>query len=78
MQATLRQTIKAAIDAHKRQQLALAHAQVCTGCGGELEYTTRGCKRCFDRKRRRAHRDDPSYRALEQLRQKQRRRAISA
>jgi hypothetical protein len=56
MTSTDRQRVREAIDQHARarRQTFVDHGElnVCNGCGGDTDHETRGCKRCFDRKRR--------------------------
>ena len=70
MNAALRHQIRQAIDQQARARINTAHHHVCTGCGGELHGTTRGCKRCYDRKRRRERRQDPAFNEAENARQR--------
>jgi hypothetical protein len=60
-----RQRIKAAVDAHKRDELAEAPRlgrMGCAGCGAHRDNNTIGCKRCWERHRQRARWKDPGYR----------------
>lgn len=56
MRAAVRQHLKQAVDAHKRAQIAVAHATSqpprCPACNADQDTYVQGCRACYDRKRR--------------------------
>lgn len=78
MNADLRQRVRQAIDKQARERMAAfadaGELLTCIRCGGDRTHTTRGCKACWDRARRRRVRDNPVMREQEQAKQRKYRR----
>ena len=70
MTNTLRQQIRAAIDARARELrqrfIDAGELAVCSNCGADQDMRTPGCKTCGDRHRKWRMREDPTY--LERMR----------
>jgi hypothetical protein len=76
-----RSRIRAAVDAHKRHELAEAPnlgRMGCAGCGAHRDNNTIGCKRCWERHRQRQLREDPGFRKLQSQARTLRARAARA
>ena len=70
----IRQAIDAAVRARRQRLIEAGELRVCSACGPDVENSTPGCKRCWDRHRAYKRYADPEWRERYRVAKNERRR----